>query len=265
MNTDKNFVQAMDIFKQNKKLFIPYLTYGYPDRKRFAEILMAVAQTNVDAIEIGMPFSDPVADGPVIQRSSQVALGKGATLPGLLSDLKRLKQKINVPLAVMTYYNPVFFMGDDAFCQKAQGIIDAVVIPDLLPEEAGGFIRAANASAVKTVFFIAPTTDQKRFSLINSCSTGFVYYVSVTGTTGSRTQFDAEIFKKIAQAKKRLTRPVIVGFGISTHQQVKAFWKVADGVIVGSAIIRFISEQYRQKDFIVKLKRYIGILSGRSF
>jgi tryptophan synthase alpha chain len=249
--------------QQNKKAFIPYLTYGFPNLGVFEQTVLAIAKTGVDAIEIGMPFSDPIADGPVIQRSSQIALEKGATLPGLLLTLKKLRRKVDAPFILMTYYNPVFYMGDNSFCRKAKGIIDALVVPDLLPEEGRSLNDHCRKYGIDTVFFIAPTTDLGRYGLIDKNSSGFIYYVSVTGTTGSRNKFDGALYKKIAAAKAKVKGPVCVGFGISTHEQVKRFCRVADGVIVGSAIIKFIDENHKQKNFIDKLQRFIVDLKGK--
>jgi len=249
--------------KQGKKAFIPYLTYAFPSRRIFREIFLAVAGSGVDIIEVGMPFSDPVADGPVIQRSSQLALQNGATLPDLLNDLQQLRRQTDIPVALMTYYNPVFYMGEERFCQKARGVIDALVVPDLLPEEAAGLINACRKNLIDTVFFIAPTTDPKRYELIDKDSSGFIYYVSVTGTTGMRREFNTEIFKKINAVKRKVKAPLCVGFGISSRGQVVAFGKVSDGVIVGSAIIKFIDLNWRRADFIPRLITYINILRGR--
>ena len=255
MNVIRKKLNALK--KQGCKAFIPYLTYGFPDRKTFAKILLAVDACGPDFIEIGLPFSDPVADGPMIQQASQTALDKGATVDGLFADLKRLKSKLKAPLLLMTYYNPVFHAGDIKFCQKAKGLIEGLVVPDLLPEEAGELIRAAKAEDIDTIFFIAPTTDPDRYALIDKSSSGFIYYVSVTGTTGSRTSFSPKTFAAIAQAKRKVKAPVCVGFGISRSEHVRAFNKVADGVIVGSAIVRFIGENCRQKDFLAKFKKFI--------
>lgn len=248
---------------QSKKAFIPYLTYGFPDQKTFEEIVLAVADTGVDFIEIGMPFSDPIADGPVIQKSSQVALAAGASLPQLLESLKKLRAKVDVPFLVMSYYNPIFHMGVDTFCVKAQGVIDGLVIPDLLPEEAKELILAAKKHNIATVFFIAPTTPISRYKLIDNVSTGFIYFVSVTGTTGERNKFDKNILQTIKTVKKNVKTPVCVGFGISTAEQVKTFSNVSDGVIVGSAIIKFIQENYGQSNFINQFKNYIKGLQNK--
>jgi len=243
--------------KQGKKAFIPYLTYGYPSRQIFEKALLAMDEVGCDIIEVGMPFSDPVADGPVIQRSSQIALENGATLPGLLADLKRLRPKIKTPIVLMTYFNPVFFMGVERFCRRACGVIDALIVPDLLPEEGSQVIKACRKYRIDTVFFVAPTTDPKRLALIDKSSTGFIYYVSVTGTTGVRSQFDPAIFKKISAVKRLVKAPLCVGFGVSSRQQVVDFGKVCDGAIVGSAIIKFIGANYRKIGFIEKLKRFV--------
>ena len=243
--------------KQGRKAFIPYLTYGYPNRRIFEKTLLALDEAGCDIIEVGMPFSDPVADGPVIQQSSQTALKNGATLPGLLKDLKRLRSRIKTPIALMTYYNPVFFMGVEKFCRKASGIVDALIVPDLLPEEGAPVIRACRQYKIATVFFAAPTTDPKRLPRIDKSSSGFVYYVSVTGTTGIRHSYRKDIFSKIKAARKKIRSPLCVGFGISDHRQVEDFSRVCDGVIVGSAIIKFIGANYRKNGFIGKLKKFV--------
>jgi tryptophan synthase alpha chain len=248
--------------RQKKTAFVPYVTYGYPDRATFKKIVCALDESGVDIIEVGMPFSDPIADGPVIQKSSQVALKHGATLKGLLADLKELKKTVKTPFALMTYFNPVLYMGVEAFARAASGIVDALVIPDLLPEESGEMVKACRKNKIDTVSFIAPTTDENRFALIDKHTTGFVYYVSVTGTTGTRASFDKDIFKKIARARKKIKAPLIVGFGISTPEHVRTFGRVADGVIVGSALVRVIMEN--PKNPVPAVKSVVKKLMGNN-
>lgn len=247
---------------ENKKAFIPYLTYGYPTRQIFKQLVLAAANAGADMIEIGMPFSDPIADGPVICAASEVALNQGATLTKLLADLKQLKNKVCLPFLLMSYYNPIYYAGVDKFCAKANKVIDGLVIPDLLPEQSKALVVAAKKNNIATVFFIASTTDLNRYLMIDKVSSGFIYFVSVLGTTGVKKEFDPNIFKAISLARQKVQAPIVVGFGISTNQQIKKFNAVSDGVIVGSAIIAFIRDHYQQPKFLEKFKKYLRGLKG---
>lgn len=218
-----------------RKLLIPYLTGGLGDD--WPDTLRAVAAAGADAIEVGIPFSDPVMDGPVIQEASQRALDSGATPQSVLDELRRLDA--GVPLVVMTYYNIAFHMGHERF---AHALIDAgvaaAILPDLPLEEVGPWAVAADDAGVETVLLAAPTAPDDRLPRICERARGFVYAVGLLGVTGERAQL-AESAKVIAKRLKAITdKPVLVGVGVSTPEQAVEVCQEADGVVVGSAVVR---------------------------
>ncbi len=246
---------------QGKKAFISFLTAGDPSLKVTEELVLAFEQAGVDIVELGVPFSDPLADGPTIQASSQRALQNGITLLKILKTVQNIRRSSQIPIVIMTYYNPVFHFGEEKFavCARASGA-DGVIIPDLPPEEAEGFIKAARRQNLSTVFFLSPTTTPPRMKKIIAASTGFIYYVSLTGVTGSRRALSADLLKNIKLAKALTDKPICVGFGISTFSQVREISKIADGVIVGSAIVQEIAKNFEKKDLIKKIARFVRSL-----
>jgi tryptophan synthase alpha chain len=247
---------------QKKKAFIAFLTAGDPDLKTTRELVLEFEKVGVDIVELGVPFSDPLADGPTIQAASQRALAKGVDLRQILAAVQDIRQVSQVPIALMTYYNPVYRYGEDRFIHEAkQRGVDGVIIPDLPPEEAGFFIRSAKEKDISTVFFLAPTTTDRRMKSIVEVSTGFVYYVSLTGVTGTDKGFSKDNAAKIRAAKKWTKTPVCVGFGVSTPEQVKALGKIADGVIVGSAIVQQIEKHRGAADLVQNVSRFVGTLA----
>ena len=249
--------------KAKKKAFIAFLTAGYPDLKVTEDLAVALGNSGADLIEIGVPFSDPLADGKTIQAASQKALEHHVTLEKILSLVKRIRARSPVPLALMTYYNPVFHFGEAKFVAEAKAAgADGVIIPDLPPEEARGLIKAARAKRIATIFFLAPTTSRHRIKRIADASTGFIYYVSVTGITGTAQTIQfSQLRKSIRTAKMMTKKPVCVGFGVSTPAQVKAVAGIADGVIVGSEIIRRIDQNRGKKDLVKNVARFVRILT----
>jgi tryptophan synthase alpha chain len=238
--------QAFDAARRaGKAAFIPFLTGGLPDPSGFAELLLALDQAGADLIEVGIPFSDPMADGPVIQKASKQALDAGVTPSGVLEMLAQVSPRLKAPLVVMTYYNPVLSMGLDTFAQRAAAAgVSGVIVPDLTPEEAGPWSQAAAAAGLGAVFMAAPTTPDARLPIILEPCTGFLYYVSMTGVTGAAgLNLDPGLLAGIARARKAaLPRPLAVGFGVSTPGQAAALAAVADGVIVGSALVKLVLE-----------------------
>lgn len=249
--------KLMQMKNNGEKAFIPYVTFAYPSIEKFEEIIIALDEAGVSAIEIGLPFSDPIADGPVIQQASIKALENGANLEMLCESLKRLKEKVSVPLLVMTYYNLLFGTGLEKFFSMIEGLVDGLVIPDILVDDSKEMRDLARKHKVDMTFFVAPTTQEKRVDLVNKASTGFIYYVSVTGTTGTQQSFDAGVYSEIKKIANKTTAPVCVGFGISNPEHVKAFNEVADGVIVGSAIIKKIMEYENDAVLIEQLKEFV--------
>lgn len=249
-----------DLRKENKKAFIAFITAGYPDINTTEKLVLEFANTGVDIVELGVPFSDPLADGPIIQESSQAALRKGINLNDILNLVKRLRKKTDIPLCLMSYYNPIFCFGEEAFIKKASGCgVDGVIIPDLPPEEGNSFIKLAARFNLDTIFFLSPTSTIRRIKFVSKASRGFIYYVSLTGVTGPREKLPLDLINNLRVIKKYTRKPVCVGFGVSNHQQIKQIYKIADGVIVGSAIINKLKDNLNRPDLV---KRVSGFISG---
>jgi len=250
------------IFKQlknqNKKAFIPYIMAGDPsleDTKRFVSEL---AEAGADMIELGVPFTDPLADGPTIQRAHERALSQGVTLRKVLSFVEEVRQDVKIPLILMTYYNPVFKYGTKSFIKEAARIgVNGVIIPDLIPDEAEDFISIARQHKLDTIFLLAPTSTGERIRKAVKVSTGFIYYVSITGITGAKLLMDDLMRNTLKLIQKSTNKPIAVGFGISSPDEAAQVSKLADGVIVGSAIVRLISEGKDIKQFTKSLRETI--------
>ncbi len=230
--------------RRKEKALIVYLTVGFPSMKMLPSLVKAAVEGGADLIELGVPFSDPLADGPTIQMASQKALENGITVPKIFEAVKQLRRSgIKIPLVLMTYANPVFQYGLAQFCKKAASVgVDGLIIPDLPPEEAGELLPLARAARLDTIFLTAPTSSPERIRKIIRVSTGFVYSVSLTGVTGTRNELPSDLVAQARRIKKLSRVPVCVGFGISRPDQVRHVASVADGVIVGSALIQTISK-----------------------
>ena len=247
--------------KQKQKAFIAFITAGDPSLSVTEQLVLSFEQCGVDLIELGVPFSDPLADGPIIQAASQRALQKGVTLDKILNLVARIRKRSQIPLTLMTYYNPVFHYGENRFIQKARAAgVDGLIVPDLPPEEAKNFIKTAIKNKLSTVFFLSPTTTAERRKIIIRASTGFIYYVSVTGVTGARRQLPPSVMDNVRSAKRLTRTPVCVGFGVSTPVQVKSIGRVADGVIVGSSIVKEIERQKGNRHLVQNVSRYVARL-----
>jgi tryptophan synthase alpha chain len=247
---------------KKKKAFIAFITAGDPNLKITEELVYAFERNGVDIVELGVPFSDPLADGPTIQASSQRSLKKGTNLNKILDTVNRIRQRSQIPIALMTYYNPIFRYGEDKFIRDALKYgVDGVIIPDLPPEEAGNFTRTAKKSGLATVFFLAPTTTRQRMKRIIYAATGFVYYVSLTGVTGAHKSFSNKNTSNIRSAKRMTNKPICVGFGVSTPTQVRSVAQMADGVIVGSAIVNQIEKNRGKKNLVKNVSRFVWSLS----
>jgi tryptophan synthase alpha chain len=217
--------------------FCPYVCAGDPDLAVTAELIAELARRGADCIELGVPFSDPIADGPVLQAATQRALRGGVTMRRILAMVRALRRGCTVPMALMSYYNPIHRYGVKRLVDDAVSAgIDGFIVPDLPPEDAGELIAAARGHDAKTIFFIAPTTPAARVKQIDRATTGFVYCLSVTGITGARRTLPAQLRRDLKRLKGRTHHPLVVGFGVSVPQQVRQMCAVADGVIVGSAM-----------------------------
>jgi len=217
---------------------VVFLSAGDPSLEATDELVLAMAQSGADVIEIGVPFSDPIADGPKIQASSERGLRGGATLRRILGTVRRLRPKVEQPLVLMGYANPFFAMGAERFAADASEVgVDGIIVPDLPPEEGEDFFRAVNAAGVDCILLAAPTTSDARMKLLAERTRGFLYYVSLSGVTGARVELASGIQDRVRLAKDLATVPVCVGFGISTPEQAREVGGYADGVVVGSAIV----------------------------
>jgi tryptophan synthase alpha chain len=243
--------------------FIPYITGGFPDLSTCENILAALAESGADLIEVGLPFSDPLADGPTIQWASKKALDNGATPDSVFDIIARTATRVNCPLVLMTYYNPILKMGPSEFARRArQSGTAGVIVPDLPPEEAGEWMVAALDHGLETIFLVAPTTPVRRIEWITSLSTGFVYYVSMTGVTGAQLIISDDTLEDLRRVRSLSRLPLAVGFGISTPQQARTLASASDGVIVGSALIREISAQENPAAQIGAASKLAAALSG---
>lgn len=238
---------------KGEKALIAYITAGDPTLEKTGEICLALAAAGVDILEIGVPFSDPTADGPVIQAAAQRALKNGVTLDKVLGMIKRTRMLSDIPVVLFGYYNPIFSYGVGKFAQSAKDAgVDGILVVDLPLEEAHELRRYTDPAGIDFISLIAPTTDDERIKKVVSQAQGFLYYISVTGVTGTKKPQIADIKKDVARIRRFSNLPVAVGFGISTPRQAGEIAAHADGVVVGSAFVRLIDEN-REGDDLVSL------------
>jgi tryptophan synthase alpha chain len=247
---------------KGRAALIPFIVAGDPDLETTEALVLKMTESGADLIELGIPFSDPLADGPTLQAASQRALQKGIRLRDLFRLTEELQRK-SAPLVLMTYFNPVLRFGLRDFAEscKRNGV-EGVIIPDLPPEEAMPWVQEARACDLDTIFLVAPTTTSERTRLISGRSRGFIYYVSVTGVTGAREDLPDELESAVRRIKEYGEKPVAVGFGVSTPAQAKRIASVADGVIVGSAIIKIIEENIKDPKMISRVGDFVGSLAN---
>jgi tryptophan synthase alpha chain len=230
--------------QEGRAALMPFVTAGDPSLDMTGRCLVEMAENGADLIELGMPFSDPLADGPTIQRASQRALAGGITVKGILGFLREFRRNVAVPVVLMGYYNPIYRHGVARFAEEAREAgADGLIVPDLPPEEADGLIEAARAVDLDTVFLLAPTSTPERVRRVSKVSRGFIYYVSLAGVTGARGQLPAGVAAAVQGVRQITNQPVCVGFGISSPEQVRAVSRFADGVIVGSALVGLMEER----------------------
>ena len=246
---DKKF---KELKRRGSKAFIAYITAGDPNLSVTKKIVLSLEMSGVDIIELGVPFSDPIADGPTIQAASHRALAGGVTLKKIFSMMGSLRKATQIPIAFMTYYNPVLKYGIKKFITDCslKGV-DGVIVPDLPVEEAEGLVCSAKEQDISTIFLVAPTSTRKRVGMIAERSKGFIYYVSLTGVTGARRNLPPEVISNVKMIKSMTDKPVAVGFGISSPCQAHDIGKSADGVIIGSAIVKIISDNQKNNKMLI--------------
>jgi len=245
--------------KQGKKAFIPYIMAGDPSLDATKQIVLLFEECGADIIELGVPFSDPLADGPTIQQAAERALQNGVTLKKVIALAEDLRQVTQIPLILMTYFNPVMKYGVDNFVRDAAHAgVDGVIIPDLPPDEAGDLLSIANPASLNVIFLLAPTSTDERIKKVIKASRGFIYYVSITGITGGDLLLDGSLHASISKIQHFTNKPVAVGFGVSTPGEASEVARLADGVIVGSAIIKKYRESPdRAKHYLASLRQAI--------
>ena len=249
--------------RARRAAFIPFFTAGDPSLEASGDVLAALAAAGADIVEVGVPFSDPIADGPVNQRAANRALERGATLSGVLEMVARQRRRVDVPVVLFTYFNPLHARGLRRFArQAAEAGVDGVLCVDLPPEEAAEYTEALHGEGLDTIFLLAPTSTRRRVELVGETSSGFAYYVSRTGVTGARAGLPRELKREVKAVRRRLPLPLAVGFGISTPQQVGAVGRIADGVVVGSALVALIEETGARRDLAAIVERRAAELSA---
>ncbi|MBM3248741.1 MAG: tryptophan synthase subunit alpha [Candidatus Omnitrophica bacterium] len=261
----KNRIDAKfgELKKARKKAFIVFIMAGDPNIEATKRLVLEFDRIGVDIVELGVAFSDPLADGPIIQAAGQRALKNKINLPKILKLVKSIRAKSEIPIALMTYYNPVFRFGEERFLVEAKKSgVDGIIIPDMVPEEARDIISIAKKINLANILFVAPTSSQERIKMVSRLSTGFIYYVSLAGVTGVRKSLASDLSRKVSQIKRFTKKPVCVGFGISNAGHVKEISRVADGVIVGSAIVDKIKANLKNKDLVKRVSRYVKQLNN---
>lgn len=238
------------------KAFIPYIMAGDPSLEKTKEVVLLFEECGADIVELGVPFSDPLADGPTIQRAAERALQNGVTLRKVISFVREMRQLTQIPLVLMTYYNPVFKYGLEAFVADAVDAgVDGVIIPDLPPDEADDLMKLSRKSGLDTIFLLAPTSTEERIKKVARSASGFIYYVSITGITGSGLLLDGSMETLLSNIRKHTEKPIAVGFGVSKPREAGEVAHLADGVIIGSAIIKkYREEPDRLRDYLLSLR-----------
>jgi len=249
--------------QKREKALIAYIMAGDPSLEDTEAYVLQLAEAGADIIELGVPFSDPIADGPVIQAAADRALRAGTTLKKILETVRSLRRKTPVPLVLMTYYNTILKYGEAAFCRDAGNAgVDGMIVPDLPPDEADVLRAAAQAEGLDLIFLLAPTSHGKRQAAIARLSQGFIYYVSLTGITGAKLMDTRDVEKKVKEIRQYTQTPVAVGFGIATPEDAREVARFAEGVIVGSALVKIIASDGDRNVVANRLRTFTSSLKA---
>jgi tryptophan synthase alpha chain len=246
-----------ELKKKGEKALVAYITAGYPDLETTRALIPALAKSGVDILEVGIPFSDPTADGPIIQAASQTALKSGTTLTCVLDLIGDLRSTVDIPLVLFSYYNPIFSMGSASFARRAaEAGVDGVLVVDLPAEEAAELRKETDPASIDFISLVAPTTGGNRVRKVVQGASGFIYYISVTGVTGTRGPELEETRKNVGTIRSLTKLPIVVGFGVSTPEQARQIGSVADGVVVGSAFVKLIGEHAGRPGLVGSVEAY---------
>ena len=263
MNQDRIAAKFSQLEREGRTGLVLYLTVGYPDRNATLELVPALAQAGADCIELGVPFSDPLADGATIQASSFQALQNGVTLEGCIELVGELRDRVpDTPLVFMGYYNPILSYGLPRFARSAATVgLDGLIVPDLPPEESGPLREQCDHVGIAVIPMLAPTSTEARIEMACSVASGFIYCVSLTGVTGERDQLPPGVFSLLDRVRRHTTLPLAVGFGISRREHLDSVSGHAQAVAVGSALIRLIMESPRN-EIVDRAQRFVQELGG---
>lgn len=249
---------------EGRRGFIPFITAGDPDLDSTRALLLELARTGATLIELGVPFSDPMADGPVIQRASERALRHSVSVADVLSVVSDVRGETDVPVVLFSYYNPLLQFGRERLCVEAQRAgVDGVLVTDLAPEEAGEFADALTQHELDLIFLVAPTSTDERLRMVAERASGFIYAVSRAGVTGAQSEMSAEAGRLVSRVRAITGLPIAVGFGISTREQVADVWRYADAAVVGSAIVAEIEKQASAPDLVERVGDFVRRLLPR--
>ena len=248
---------------RREKALIAYLMAGDPGLAETEQLVLALEQAGADIIELGVPFSDPIADGPVIQEAAERSLRNGTSLSRILALVKSLRRRTEIPIVLMLYYNSIHAMGHEAFCTSASSAgVDGLIVPDMPPDEAEPLKTPAEAAGLQLIFLLAPTSTADRRKFVARQSRGFVYYVSLTGITGAKLSNMADVGRNVEKIKKLSAIPVAVGFGVATPEDAAKVSKIADGVIVGTAIVQRIASQQQDRGMVGNVAGFVRTLKA---
>ncbi len=249
--------------RAGKKAFIPFITSGDPDLEITIRLVLELERAGSSIIELGIPFSDPLADGPTIQRSSERALCHGYRLADHLRAIEEIRRRSGIPLVIFSYFNPILQYGVEQFARAAQlAGASGILVTDLTPEESEEYRLCLDRHELDAIFLVAPTSSPERAALISGCCRGFVYLVSRTGVTGAQEKLSDSVLPTLERIRRHAELPVAVGFGISKPEQVRAVWELADGAVVGSAIVSRIERNRDSKNLVPEVGGFCRWLMG---
>ncbi len=246
------------------KAFIPFITAGDPDLETSIRLVPELARSGADILELGIPFSDPVADGPTIQRASERSLAHGYRFRDYLEALCRIRRETDVPVVLFSYFNPILQYGLERLgCDAAAAGTDGILVTDVTPEEGGEYCACLEKHGIDPIFLVAPTSREERVAAICSRARGFVYVVARAGVTGVRGALSDSMRPTIERVRRHSRLPVAVGFGISSPEQVRAVWEIAEGAVVGSAIVARIEQERNSPELVPRIGEFCRRLTGR--